>query len=302
MAGIKDEVLYGGNVDFSGGTPPSGQVVTDGQLLIGATAAPNIRVGTLTAPAAGITIASGAGSITFALADDLAAVEGLSGTGVVSRSAANTWGTSTVTQYATAVGGASSALAFVGPGTSGNVLTSQGAGANPTFLPIPIVEVDSDSVAGGGGVANMELTSSAAQPHLLVIQDLQPVTNTAFLNMEVSNNGGSSYFSSGYLSSCRYWAYNSTTLTNQTSTSAMRLTGPMSNVANGAMALWIYNMNIGSALNLSGQANWRDTTLGTTAVGILGGEGSSTGINALRLSFSSGNINNARVTLYKVTL
>lgn len=302
MAGIKDEVLYGGNVDFSGGTPPAGQVTADGQLLIGSTASPNIKVGTLTAPAAGITVTNGSGSITFALADDLAAVEGLSGTGVVSRSAANTWGTSTVTQYATAVGGASSALAFVGPGTAGNVLTSGGAGVNPSFLPIPIIEVASDSVSGGGGVADMELASSSANPHLLVIQDLQPVTNTAYLEMEVSNNGGTSYFTSGYLSSCRYWAYNSTTLTNQTSTASMRLTGPMSNTANGAMALWIYNMNIGSALNLSGNANWRDTTLATTAIGLVGGEGSSTGINSLRLFFSSGNINNARMTLYRVTL
>jgi len=49
----------------------------------------------LTAPAAGITVSGGpittSGSITLALADDLAAVEGLATTGLVRRTAANTW-------------------------------------------------------------------------------------------------------------------------------------------------------------------------------------------------------------------
>ncbi len=64
MAGFRNEVIYANNVDFSGGSPVVGKVTTDGQLLIGATAAPNIRVATLTA-GAGIGITNGAGSITI---------------------------------------------------------------------------------------------------------------------------------------------------------------------------------------------------------------------------------------------
>jgi len=64
MAGIRDEVLYGVNVDFSGASPPSAQVTSDGELLIGSTSAPNIRVGTLTA-GAGVSIVNAAGSITI---------------------------------------------------------------------------------------------------------------------------------------------------------------------------------------------------------------------------------------------
>ena len=49
----------------------------------------------ITAPAAGITASGGpvttSGSITLALADDLAAVEGLASTGIVRRTASNTW-------------------------------------------------------------------------------------------------------------------------------------------------------------------------------------------------------------------
>lgn len=64
MAGNFNGTIYGDNVDFSGGTPITGKVTTDGQLLIGATAAPNIRVATLT-EGAGIDITNGAGSITI---------------------------------------------------------------------------------------------------------------------------------------------------------------------------------------------------------------------------------------------
>ncbi len=55
----------------------------------------------ITAPAAGITASGGpitsSGAITLALADDLAAVEGISTTGGVERTAANTWSTYTLT-------------------------------------------------------------------------------------------------------------------------------------------------------------------------------------------------------------
>lgn len=63
MAGFSNDVMYADNVRFDGGKQP-GQVNADGQLLIGATASPNIRVATLTA-GAGISITNGAGSITI---------------------------------------------------------------------------------------------------------------------------------------------------------------------------------------------------------------------------------------------
>lgn len=55
----------------------------------------------LTAPAAGISITNAdgtAGSPTFALANDLAAVEGLTGTGIAVRTAADTWATKALVQ------------------------------------------------------------------------------------------------------------------------------------------------------------------------------------------------------------
>lgn len=58
-------VMYALNVDFTGSSLTSGsaQVLSDGQLLIGATATPNIRVGTLSSADASVTITNGAGTI-----------------------------------------------------------------------------------------------------------------------------------------------------------------------------------------------------------------------------------------------
>lgn len=52
---------------------------------------------TLTQPSAGLTITGGPSAFTFALANDLAAVEGLGSTGIAVRTAANTWAQRTIT-------------------------------------------------------------------------------------------------------------------------------------------------------------------------------------------------------------
>lgn len=58
-------VIFGDNVDFTGASPATAQVLSDGQLLIGSSVTPKIRVNTLTA-GAGIAIANGNGTITIA--------------------------------------------------------------------------------------------------------------------------------------------------------------------------------------------------------------------------------------------
>lgn len=70
---------------------------TNGQLLIGNTTGNTLTKATLTAPAAGVSITNGTGSITFALANDLSAVEGLSSNGIATRTATDTWTVRTIT-------------------------------------------------------------------------------------------------------------------------------------------------------------------------------------------------------------
>lgn len=63
MSGFDNDTVFANNVDFSGGNPVTGKVTTDGQLLIGSTAAPNIRVGSLTSSGGTIAFTVGAGTI-----------------------------------------------------------------------------------------------------------------------------------------------------------------------------------------------------------------------------------------------
>jgi hypothetical protein len=63
MPGFSNGIMYADNVRFDGGHYP-GEVTADGQLLIGSTAAPHIKVGTIT-PGPGIAITNGSGTISI---------------------------------------------------------------------------------------------------------------------------------------------------------------------------------------------------------------------------------------------
>lgn len=62
MPGFHATTMFADNVDFTGNLVVAPQVTTDGQLLVGSTVAPNIRVGNLTG-SGGIVITPGAGTI-----------------------------------------------------------------------------------------------------------------------------------------------------------------------------------------------------------------------------------------------
>jgi hypothetical protein len=65
MPGFDNDTMFCANVDFRGiPYPIQPQVISDGQLLIGAAVSPNIRVNTLTA-GTGVSIVNGPGNITL---------------------------------------------------------------------------------------------------------------------------------------------------------------------------------------------------------------------------------------------
>lgn len=74
----------------------------------------------------------GTHTITITAADDLGAIEALGGTGVASRSGANTWILSSIVQNAIIYGAASNGLGNIGPLQDGQVVIGQ-TGLAPTF-------------------------------------------------------------------------------------------------------------------------------------------------------------------------
>ncbi len=79
MAGFDNDVMYAENVDFSGGTPVTGKVTTNAQLLIGSSVAPNIKVGQLTSPLGTIQIGYSSPNITLDLTGGSSAIEKITG-------------------------------------------------------------------------------------------------------------------------------------------------------------------------------------------------------------------------------
>ncbi len=127
---------------------------TNGQLPIGSTGNPPV-LASLTQPAAGVTITGGAGSITFALADDLAAVEGLATTGLATRTASNTWTTRTI------IGGIGITVTN-GDGVSGNPTISTTNGGAGTGQTIGAVTDDLITIDLGAAPGTFTISASVA--------------------------------------------------------------------------------------------------------------------------------------------
>jgi hypothetical protein len=112
-----------------------------GTGLVARTGAATYAERTLTAPAAGITVANGdgvAGNPTLALANDLAALEGMAGTGIVARTAAETYAQRTIT------------------GTANEITVADGSGVagDPTLSLPATIDL--------GGKTSLEIPNSAA--------------------------------------------------------------------------------------------------------------------------------------------
>lgn len=129
--------------------------------LVARTAAATYTARTLTGPAAGITVSDGdgvSGNPTLALADDLAALEGLGSTGLAARTAANTWAQRTITA-----------------GTGISVSNGDGVAGNPTI-----------SVTGGGGITSVVVRTFTTS------DTYTPTSGMAFCIAQVQAPGGGS--------------------------------------------------------------------------------------------------------------
>jgi hypothetical protein len=190
--------MFALNVDFTGNSLTSGtaQVTTNGQLLIGSTALPNIQVGTLTSPLGTITIGYSTPNITIDLASGGIAVEHLTGnSGGQLNPVANNFN---VLGNGVSASGISTAGNIFTSG-SGNTLTINSTQAqfmtNYTNVLIgasPYTVLATDyyiSCTSSGGAITLKLPNAPTTNRLFIIKDLSGSASTS--NISITTVGGS---------------------------------------------------------------------------------------------------------------
>lgn len=211
-------------------------------------------------------------------------------------------GATSFTAYSVVCAGTTSTGAFQnvsGVGTSGQVLTSNGAGALPTWQASAasgsLILLNTQTASNSANITfNSTYITSTYKTYVLVFDKIVAATGSTF-KMLVSTDNGSTYKSTGYLSGNWFLSYNSATVQNQNATTFFQLwTGSVSSQNSGT--LWMYNFGQADLPAIQG-----DFWIGGTYWQKTVGNNSNTGINNIQLLFDSGNISSGIFSLYGVT-
>lgn len=215
-------------------------------------------------------------------------------------------GDSSLTAYAVVCGGTTSTgvlQSVSGVGTSGQVLTSNGAAALPTWQgnTAGALILLSTATASSSGSLSFSSTfiSSTYTTYFVEIRGINNASGSAVLNMDWSTNNGSTYLGSAFQSGEISNAYNSTTFSNTNSTSTCPLTPSITNTTvplNGYLYLYFPASAVAS---YNGQIFTQDTT--STFIQCAGVNTGTTTINNIKFSYSTGNITSGTISLYGVS-
>ena len=211
--------------------------------------------------------------------------------------------------------------AAVATGSSGQLLTSAGAGSPPTFTTVTAGGLQFISTTDISNAANYSFTSfdsSSFAAYLFVLINVIPVTDSVNLDMFTSTDGGSSYDtgSNDYnWSFVRAVSYNSDSGDDgdaDADDDSISLTGNNSGGANvvGSDAnehgvsgqIWMYNPAstkiTHGTYDLMYQANTPENLVNIAKGGYA--RMSAADVDAIRLAFSSGNIETGTINAYGV--
>lgn len=159
-----------------------------------------------------------------------------------------------------------------------------------------LILISSQSASASANISFTGLT--AYRSYVLTITTAQPATNNTQLKLFVSNTNGASYAVTGYTNGVNYSVYNSAVITNVSDTTSIPLTNGMSNAGVCSANLILHNLGIGTFCVAQGHTSWNDVAAAATVAGYLTGITGTTGVNAIKLQYSAGNIGTGTFTLY----
>lgn len=215
-------------------------------------------------------------------------------------------GVASATAYAVLCGGTTTTGAFqsiASVGTSGQVLTSNGAGALPTFQGAgSLVLISSQTASNSTLIAFTSGISATYNNYLLLISNFLPITAGASLELQLSTNGGSTYVTTGYvgglidvqISAGTTWAQAGAT------TFAYCNTSNATTQPAGCGAIFLQNVTGGSYFQSHGTTTINNNSSGAQWIAFVSSSNSTTTTNAFKVFCSSGNISAGTFTLFGI--
>jgi len=211
-----------------------------------------------------------------------------------------------LTQYQVVCGGTSSSYLQTtgGVGTTGQMLLSNGAGAVPTFQAQPggaLTLISHQTASNSASITFNNLSvASLYNNYVLIFRNVSVSSGVTNLTMQMSNDNGSTWITSGYKSGTNSFTYNSTSLSNTSTTNAFLLhpgfnTVSGGNIGNGRFLIQTIAADLPYISGYLSGVN----TLSTTVIGGFGsGVGGSTGANAFKILMSANNIQTGDFYIY----
>lgn len=191
-------------------------------------------------------------------------------------------------------------LVTTSAGTSGQVLTSNGAGVAPTYQASQgkLVLIQSQTASASSTINFTTGITNTYTTYLFVFTAIVSSAGGADFEMLVSTNGGSSYLATGYSSGLNFNTYNSATLTNQNVSTYFKIfTGVAAGTNYFSGTVWCYNITTANNPMIIGQLFGGN---GPYLQQIMGLNSTTSGVNAFQFLFGSGNITSGTITLFGV--
>jgi hypothetical protein len=173
-------------------------------------------------------------------------------------------------------------------GTANNVLASDGTNfvsTKPAF-----VFLASNTISGAPATVAFTSGLTAYSTLMVEIASVQPANNGVTFDIDVSNDGGSTYFATSWASGVNYSATNSATVTNANSSTTGLIANAVNNASLVNATLWVYQIGLTGSFYYHGTSTWYNGS--NIVFGLFGGSNTNNSINALRFGFSAGNMNN----------
>lgn len=225
-------------------------------------------------------------------------------TGVLTGNGTTAITANAITQYGTLIGGANNTLSSTAPSTVSYSLLSNGASSNPTFQAISgssLVYLLSQTASSSSSLDYTSLITTAYKSYMIHYTYGASDSSLLSLTLLFSTDNGNNWIATNYLAGTLYNLYNSNTLSNINATTSVRYSATPTNTGNlrSSGNLFVMNCQTNAYCVVTGLGMGKNAT--TVLVNrACGTNTANTGVNAIRLSSSSGVLLSGTFTLYGI--